>query len=97
MADPFPTHDLVRIIYERGVQLLRSDHGWLIPSSERLQHVDNPEDVEGALGVQPIICDTQLNLPFFQPRRLIDPSGKPESRARYRIPEPDDPCLECFL
>ena len=49
MADPFPTHDLVRIIYERGVQLLRSEHGWLIPSSERLQHVENPGEVEGAL------------------------------------------------
>ena len=50
---------------------------------ERLQHVDNPREIEGALGVQPIICDTQLNVPFFQPRRVIDPSGKPVSRARY--------------
>ena len=72
MADPFPTHDLVRIIYERGVQLLRSERGWLIPSSERLQHVENPGEVEGALDVRPIICDTQLNVPFFQPRRVIE-------------------------
>lgn len=91
MADPFPTHDLVRIIYERGVQLLRSDHGWLIPSSERLQHVDSPQEVEGALGVQPIICDTQLNVPFFQPRRVIDPNGKPVSRARYLKGYVEDP------
>ena len=91
MADPFPTHDLVRIIYERGVQLLRSEHGWLIPSSERLQHVENPGEVEGALDVRPIICDTQLNVPFFQPRRVIDPSGKPVSRARYLKGYVEDP------
>lgn len=91
MADPFPTHDLVRIIYERGVQLLRSDRGWLIPSSERLQHVDHPEDLEGALGVKPIICDTQLNVPFFQPRRVVDPGGKPVSRARYLKGYVEDP------
>ena len=91
MADPFPTHDLVRIIYERGVQLLRSEQGWLVPSSERLQHVENPQDIEGALGVRPIICDTQLNVPFFQPRRIVDPSGKPVSRSRYLKGYVEDP------
>ncbi len=91
MPDPFPTEELVRIIYERGVQLLRSDKGWLIPSSERLQHVENPEDIEGSLGVQPIICDTQLNVPFFQPRRLFDPAGQPVSRARYLKGYVEDP------
>jgi len=83
MPDPFPEDDLVRIIYERGIQLLRADRGWLVPSSERLQHVDAPSDLEAALGVRPIIRDTQFNVPFFQPRRVVDPNGKPLSRARY--------------
>lgn len=83
MADPFPTHDLVRIIYERGVQLLRSEHGWLVPSSLGLDHLEHPEELESVLGVRRIICDTQLNVPFFQPRRVVDPGGKPVSRARY--------------
>lgn len=83
MADPFPTHDLVRVIYERGVQVLRSDEGWLVPSSLKLEHLERPEDLEAALDVRRIICDTQLNVPFFQPRRVVDPGGKPVSRARY--------------
>jgi hypothetical protein len=91
MTDPFPTQDLVRIIHEHGVQLLRSEGGWLVPSSERLQHVDSPDDLQATLGVQPIICDTQFNVPFFQPRRVIDPSGKPVSRARYLKGYVEDP------
>lgn len=83
MADPFPEHDLVRIIFERGLQVLKAEDRWLIPSSERLQRVEAPGEVETAFGVRRIICDTQFNVPFFQPRRVVDPNGQPVSRARY--------------
>ena len=96
MPDPFPDEGLVRIIYERGVQLLRADRGWLVPSSERLQHVDSPGDIESALGVRPIIRDTQFNVPFFQPRRMVDPSGNPVSRARYLKGYVEDPARRIY-
>ena len=83
MPDPFPTGDLVRIIYERGIQLLKADPGWLIPSSARLQRVAYPDEVESGFGVRHIISDTEFNVPFFQPRRMVDPNGRPVSRARY--------------
>ena len=96
MPDPFPDQDIVRIIYERGVQILRADQGWLVPSSERLQHVDSPHDIESALGVRPIIRDTQFNVPFFQPRRMVDPSGNPVSRARYLKGYVEDPARRIY-
>jgi hypothetical protein len=83
MADPFPELDLVRIIFERGLQLLKADDRWLIPSSERLERIEAPGELEAAFAVRRIICDTQFNVPFFQPRRVIDPAGQPVSRARY--------------
>jgi hypothetical protein len=83
MADPFPKGDFVRIIYERGLQLVKVEKGWVIPSSERLQRVDRPGDFEAGFDLQYIIRDTEFNVPFFQPRQLFDPSGKPVSRARY--------------
>ena len=83
MSDPFPKGTFVRIIYDRGLQLVKSDSGWLVPSSERLQRVDQPEEFQAGLDIRHIICDTEFNVPFFRPRRMFDPNGKPVSRARY--------------
>ncbi len=67
-----------------------------MPSSERLQHVDSPGDIESALGLRPIIRDTQFNVPFFQPRRMVDPSGNPVSRARYLKGYVEDPARRIY-
>jgi hypothetical protein len=83
MSEPFPKGDFVRIIYERGVQLLRAAEGWLVPSSLKLERVAAPGDFEATYDLQHIICDTEFNVPFFQPRRMFDPQGKPVSRSRY--------------
>jgi hypothetical protein len=83
MTEPFPKGTFVRIIYDRGIQLLKAERGWIVPSSERLQLVEYPDEFEGGMGVRHIICDTEFNVPFFQPRRMFDPNGKPVSRARY--------------
>jgi hypothetical protein len=83
VAEPFPKGEFVRVIYERGLQVLRVADGWLVPSSERLERVGSPDQFAAAMDLQHIICDTQFNVPFFQPRRMFDPAGRPVSRARY--------------
>lgn len=35
-SDPFPSGNLVRINYERGLLLLKAEAEWIVPSSERL-------------------------------------------------------------
>ena len=83
MPDPFPVSGLVRIIYERGLQVLRAGPDWIVPSSERLERVEHPATLATAHQVRAVVTDTRLHVPFFQPRRLLDPAGRPMSRARY--------------
>ncbi|MDH5803668.1 MAG: hypothetical protein OEZ54_00690 [Gemmatimonadota bacterium] len=83
MTDPFPTKDLVRVIFERGLQILRSDDRWIIPSSLGLATTESLEEFQIAIDARPIIYDTQFEVPFFQPRRVLDPEGMPVSRSRY--------------
>lgn len=83
MAEPFPAGDFVRIIYPRGIQLLGAEGGWIVPSSERLERVQHPAVFAAAHDLRHIICDTEFNVPFFQPRRMFDPTGRPVSRVRY--------------
>ncbi len=81
--DPYPKTDFVRVIYERGLQLLKAEGGWLIPSSMKLERITQPAEFEATYDLRHIIRDTEFNVPFFQPRRMFDPHGRPVSRARY--------------
>ncbi|MFQ5550079.1 MAG: hypothetical protein ACE5FJ_02450 [Gemmatimonadales bacterium] len=90
-TDPIPTNlmpryhsddSYVRVVFDRGLQILRSDQGWLIPSSKSRHFVDSPEEIEERFAAKRITVYRDL-APFLYPRKVMDRDGLPLSRPRY--------------
>lgn len=75
-------HSFVRIIYNRGLQLLKSDKGWLIPSSSIIHRVSTPQEFQERFAARPLTGYRDL-APFLYPRVIFDRDGNVLGKSRY--------------
>lgn len=72
----------MRVIFDRGLQVLRSDSGWFIPSSRSHDTLESPEEFEERYAARRITVYRNI-APFLYPRTVLDKEGHKLSTPRY--------------
>jgi hypothetical protein len=72
----------VRVIFDRGLQVLHSDAGWFVPSSRSHDTLSSPEEFEERFAAHRITVYRDI-APFLYPRTVLDKTGGKLSTPRY--------------